>query len=230
MNVSVISRVEDTGSFLGETAVVIDVLRATSTMVTALANGAGGIRPFSEPVQAAAECTNQNGHLLCGERGGVRIEGFHLGNSPLEFDAHTVNGKMLLMSTTNGTRAIEACLEAKNIYIASALNAGAVAERLLREQQPVTIVCAGTKGKFSLDDFAVAGLVASYLASDGVKYDDTALAAVLLAQKCDLHEMLASSLHGRRLMELGFGEDVEYCAQINKFNLVPALVDNTIFG
>ncbi len=223
MEVTVIPRAEEINNIEGKAAVIVDVLRATSSMVTALASGAGGIIPFLTPEGALEYYRRQNGnHLLCGERNGVKIAGFHLGNSPLEYDRKTVAGKTLLMTTTNGTRAINGCRGAAKVLIACALNAPAVAEKLLVLNKPVAIVCAGTKGEFSLDDFAVAGLVVKLLGDrEKIVMDDLTMAALMLAESDSIKTLLSRSLHGQRLVELGFGRDIDYCSAVGRINLVP---------
>lgn len=223
MQVTVVPHAGEIIGISGKTAVVIDVLRATSTMVTAFANGATAVMPFFTPEEAKQYYGwHNNKLLLCGERKGVKITGFHLGNSPLEYTGDVVAGKTLLMTTTNGTKAIKRSETAGTILIGSALNAPAVADQLLRLHEDVVLVCAGTRERFSLDDFAVAGLILCLL-RERVKLamDDRARAACLLAESREMRELLLMSNHGQYLVELGFTEDIEYCAQVGKINLVP---------
>ncbi len=221
MRVTVIPRTEEINEIKEKTVVIIDVLRATTSMVAALANGAKQIIPFLTPQEAKGYATHSGDFLLCGERKGVKLSGFDLGNSPREFTRERVENKTLLMTTTNGTRAINQSLSAKHIFIASALNVQALVERLKSERE-VVIVCAGTKGKFSLDDFAMAGLVISFLEKNNdIDLDDLGVAAKLLLKDRTLYSLLAASHHGERLENLGFNEDLVYCSQVGVINLVP---------
>ena len=221
MRVTVIPRTEEINEIKGKTAVIIDVLRATTSMVIALANGAKQIIPFLTPREAKDYATRAGDFLLCGERKGVKLPHFDLGNSPREFTKERVENKTLLMTTTNGTRAINQSLTAKRIFIASALNVQALMERIGSEKDLV-IVCAGTKGKFSLDDFAVAGLIISYLEKNNdIVLDDLGAAAKMLLKDRTLYSLLAASRHGERLKHLGFQEDVAFCSQEGVINLVP---------
>ena len=146
----------------GGVAVVIDVIRATSTMVTAFGNGAEAVYPTvsTEDALRLASSLGRDETLLCGERKGQKIEGFDLGNSPAEYDRETVEGKRLVMSTTNGTRAFIAASTADRILAASFLNLGAVAETVtdaVAAGSPLVVVCAGKEDRFSLDDAVCAG-------------------------------------------------------------------------
>ncbi|OAT80363.1 2-phosphosulfolactate phosphatase [Desulfotomaculum copahuensis] len=153
----------------GRTAVVFDVLRATSTIVTALANGCRAVVPVVDVDEAgrvaerlgqdAADGLESHGVLLAGERDGAKLPGFPHGNSPLEFGPEVIAGKTLVLTTTNGTRAIHGAAPAAAIYAGSLLNARAAAAAALAAGRDVTLVCAGTRERFSLEDTAAAGFV-----------------------------------------------------------------------
>src|SRR5207253_7702905 len=146
----------------GRVAVVIDVLRATSTMIEALANGARTIFPVATIDEAVrlGQNLDRTATLLCGERKSVRIEGFDLGNSPFEFTDDAVAGKALVMSTTNGTRAVLCAADARRALVASLLNLDAVAQAVAEDGDDVAIICAGREQRFALEDAVCAGLIA----------------------------------------------------------------------
>lgn len=211
----------------GSVCVVIDVLRASTTMVTALANGCPGIMPVETP-EEARQLASEGGRLLGGERNGLRIEGFHFGNSPLEYTSAAILARFLVFTTTNGTRAIRACAEADSLFVACFLNANAVARYLRSVQRHVIIVCAGTRGEPSIEDTVCGGMLLDLLqrplspqASEGV--------ALWKAHQHDLAGMMKRvSAHGKSLVELGFERDIEYAAALNKFDVVPVRRDGLI--
>lgn len=215
----------------GRTAVVFDVLRATSTMVTALAHGCRGVIPVEEVEEARrlAEKLAAQKHpvLLAGERGGQKISDFPHGNSPLEFLPEVVAGKLLVLTTSNGTRAICRAAEAANrVLVGSLLNAGAVAREIAREGRDVALICAGSEGCFSLEDALAAGLVIEEMGlKEYSSLSDLAIAALHLARAYSTEPCLAfeHSRHGRKLLELGLKEDLKWCARKNVYQIVPAV-------
>ncbi len=199
--------------------VVVDVLRATSSMVTAMSNGCSGIHPVVEPSQAFPLADGRS-VLACGERQGVKIAGYHMGNSPLEFAGQAVEGKRLVMCTTNGTRAIRAAWGFRRMLIGSFLNGPTLAHRLREEGEGITIVCAGREGSFSLEDTLCAGMLLSDV--EGEMSDGAVAAATLFEKYQDrLEEVLLESEHGRFLRGIGFEEDVQYCARVGITESVP---------
>jgi 2-phosphosulfolactate phosphatase len=202
--------------------VVVDVLRATSSIVTALSNGCGGIYPVRDSSEAFP-FSDGTDVLACGERNGVRIPGYHLGNSPAEFSRQAVEGKRLVMCTTNGTRAIRAAAAYRRLFIGSFLNAPAVASRLAREEDDVTILCAGGERKFCIEDTLCAGMILSELEG---KMSDAAVASVSLFEQYHdrLAEVLEESEHGRFLERIGFAADIAYCARAGILNIVPEVL------
>jgi len=208
-------------------AVVIDVLRATSTIVTALANGCREVIPVMEIEEAVNMAKNydKNAFLLAGERGNVAINGFHLSNSPLEFTRETVEGKTIIITTTNGTRAIRRAYEAEEVVIGCMLNARAVAEHLCNQNKDVVILCAGTEGKFSLDDVMTAGMIAFDMCSrrNDIELDDLAFASKYMYEinKNDINAFLSNTYHYKRLKEAGFEDDIKYCLQNDVISIVP---------
>lgn len=152
----------DSDLLLNKSAVMFDILRASSTVSTALANGCKEIIPVVEVEDAfnLAETLPEGSFLLGGERGAMKVAGFHLGNSPLEYSTDKVKDKTVILTTTNGTRAIRRAAEGSGeVLIGSILNASAVARELMARGQDVALVCAGTRGQFSLEDTLAAGLV-----------------------------------------------------------------------
>lgn len=211
----------------GRVAVVIDVLRATSTMVAALSAGARAVVPV-ETVDAGFEAAShprRGDVVLGGERGGLRIEGFDLGNSPLEYTPEAVQGKTVILTTTNGTRALLTAKRADGVIAASFGNISAAAEWLRRRDQDVTVICAGTEGRLSLDDLQCGGMLISRLLEPGLvrELSDGARAATewFVSNVGTTDHVLSSCFHGQRLVALGFKQDVTFCAQIDISTVVP---------
>ncbi len=208
-------------SFKGSIAVVIDVLRATSTIINAIHNGCKGVVPVAEIEEALilGKKTFTQKPLLCGERHGKRIDGFDLGNSPAEFRGNVVRDKVLIMTTTNGTRALVAAREAKVIYVLSLLNLKTTVNRVARLNNDVNIICAGTNGQTSLEDNVCAGLFVDKLVKKSDKFlpDNKCSEIVIQANeyKDNLLAMLRTSRHGQYLEEIGFGPDLEFCSKLN---------------
>lgn len=221
-------------SLRGFAPVAIDVLRATSTITKALSSGALAVIPALEPDEAlaAAAAHTDGGCVLGGERGGLRIPGFHLGNSPAEYTPATVEGKVVLFTTTNGTRAIRRAAALGPVYILSFLNVAAVAAELKESGRDVAIACAGTHDEFSLEDVACAGALAEALGGpDGnVELNDLAWVARELyrAHRHKLAELLHNARHGTNLVALGLQEDLVACAQVDSLPLVPVYRDGQI--
>jgi 2-phosphosulfolactate phosphatase len=215
--------------------VVIDVLRATSSMAMALAHGARAIIPVEEISEATALRRADGSILLAGERDGRRIEAdisggidFDLGNSPREFTPETVRGKTIAMTTTNGTRALRACARARSILIASFINLTATSECVRkREGRSLLLVCGGTYEEAAYEDVLCAGAIADLIAgpeSEGLA--DSALLARKLYQleRNDLSAALSHSRNGRRLLERAdLRQDVEFCAGRDRTNVVARL-------
>jgi 2-phosphosulfolactate phosphatase len=204
----------------GAVAVVFDVLRATSTMVTALANGAAGIWPARTIEEAWAFKEKHPDALLGGERHGDRIEGFDLGNSPLEYGGN-VRGREIISTTTNGTIALRAVEHASSVLAASLLNNGAVALHL-RAEAPgeILLVCAGTFREAALEDILAAGMLISLLPGHALS-DSAELALALYRQEAhDLPNGLRRAKNGRALLAKGREAEVDWCARPSVFPLV----------
>ena len=216
--------------------VVFDILRATSSMITALANGATAIVPVAEISEALALRRDQPGILLAGERDGVRIPShltggisFDLGNSPREFTKQKVRDRTIAMTTTNGTRALRSCARAWAAFIGSFLNLRATSE-LLQHEPPnhLLVVCSGTFDQAAYEDVLGAGALCELLwptHSAGAVSDSAEMARRLyLLEKDDLSAAMAWSRNGRRLLaNLDLADDVPFCLQLDRFNLVAEL-------
>ncbi|WP_068775280.1 2-phosphosulfolactate phosphatase [Paenibacillus sp. FJAT-26967] len=211
----------------GKTVLVIDVLRATTTMLAALGSGSSCVVPV-ETVEEAWKL-HTLGDVLGGERGCERIAGFDLGNSPLEYTPATVEGRRVILTTTNGTLALHKALQARHVAAASLLNGAACAEAALAWQRDVVILCAGTRGAFCLEDGLCAGQIVSHLLSSGsgstlsICDFGRAMAACYTRHAGQLAEALEDSDNGRRLAGLGFRADLEYSARADTSRLVPVL-------
>ncbi|MDL2248947.1 2-phosphosulfolactate phosphatase [Tyzzerella sp. OttesenSCG-928-J15] len=208
------------------TAVAIDVLRATSVITTAISNGAAKIKAFMEIGEAFEYRKNNPGEniLLCGERNRILIDGFDLSNSPLEYTPAVVSGKTLAITTTNGTKAIEYAKNAAALYIASFLNLSAVAETVEKSSRKLALVCAGTEGRFSLDDFVCAGKLISLISEKtACSLDDGAYLAreYYSSKKENIKELIQESASYKGVIKAGFEKDLEYCLKESVLNCVP---------
>lgn len=226
------------GACAGGIAIVIDVLRASTTIITALAHGAARVRAVRTVGEARA-LAGQPGVLLGGERGGRPIDGFDLGNSPSEYTRQRMAGRDVVITTTNGTAALHACQDAAAILMGAVVNRSAVATAALRlaaGDQAVHLVCAGTDGDVTEEDLLGAGAIldaAIRLGADEHKdFDGPARAAVAdfravagsdgdpaAALAC----VFATSIGGRNLIALGMEDDLSPAAQIDSLPVVPRL-------
>ena len=213
-----------------DAAVVIDVLRATTTIAWALHHGAEAVQAFAdlEDLRAAAEAWPADQRLLLGERGGQTLAGFDLGNSPVAVVPATVSGKRLFMSTTNGTRALDRVRQVPLLVTAALPNREAVAQRLLKESpETVAIVGSGWEGTYSLEDSLAAGALAARLQelSQAVTLaNDEATAATALWQQWrhNPEACLRTASHGQRLIRLGdHDDDFRCCAGLDQLSVVP---------
>jgi 2-phosphosulfolactate phosphatase len=216
------------GRLSGSVAVAIDVLRATTTVVYALAAGCREIRPCADLTAARhlASDLPAGKALLGGERGGVPPPGFDLGNSPREYTAKTCGGQIVVLTTTNGTRALERAADAERVLVAAFVNFSAVCEQLLQERRPIHIVCAGYKGEPALEDILLAGaLVDCVCEEEDVRLNDSARVAwdSFENQSQVLRGTFEISRGGAHLISLGFGDDLAAALEVDKFTLVPEL-------
>lgn len=212
-------------SLRGKNAVVIDVLRATSVIVTAIHNGATAVTPFKNAADAMRYAHGMAGVVTGGERNAERIAGFDCGNSPFEYSPAVVAGKEVVLSTTNGTLAIERASLAGKTFILCMLNVGAAARALLPEKRDAAIICSGTDGKFSADDALCAGaFVDAVCRLAEIKLDDAGRFArdfYAMSKHRDMKDTLRDCFHLRRLQERGYGADVDYCLRLDVMDTTP---------
>jgi 2-phosphosulfolactate phosphatase len=196
--------------------VVFDVLRATSTMITALAHGSPAIYPVSSIEQARSLKAENERRILGGERHGLPPDGFDFGNSPLEY--LQPEGREVILTTTNGTWALGHCQHAKRVWVASLLNLEATAEHL-EKSESLLILCAGTFETASLEDIYAAGALVAMLA-DHCTSDAASVAKATYANwGNDAQACLRAARNGRALLARGWGDQIDWCAQISRFPL-----------
>ncbi len=223
----------------GRAVVVVDVLRATTTIAVALANGAKAVLPAGTTDEALriAQNLERDAVILAGERKSERIQGFALGNSPAEFGPEVVGGKTIVMTTTNGTSALVATQGAKEVMACAAVNFSTVVARcrtVLAETGDLVILCAGVERHFALEDAFAAGRLAKLLLPEGgartVEINDSAIAALELARHYGERwgRALKASTHGRELVALGFKNDLELCAAQDTHPVLPVYADRRI--
>lgn len=222
--------------------VVFDILRATTSMVTALSNGAEAILPVSEIAEALAAARQNPGAILAGERDGLRIRtaqtgsvDFDLGNSPREFTAERVRGKKIVMTTTNGTRALQSCKHAARVFAGSFLNLAATA-RAVEQIAPknLIVICAGTFEEAAYEDTLAAGAICDLLwKTFAAGATDAAHMAreIFLKANGDLLTAFAHSRNARRLLSrVELSQDVPFCAQQDTVDLVAELKEGAVRG
>lgn len=210
--------------------VVIDVLRATSAICTAFENGVEKIIPVSTVDEARA--LKEKGFLAAAERDGIVVEGFDFGNSPYSYMDASIKGKTIALTTTNGTKAINAAKNAAQVVIGSFLNKQALADYLVTQNKSIIMLCAGWKDKFNMEDTLFAGALTQLLV-DSNKFStdcDSAKAAMLLYNnaKNDLYAFLGDSSHRQRLGRLSLEKDIRYCLQTNQCSSIPILKGNEL--
>jgi 2-phosphosulfolactate phosphatase len=201
------------------TAVVIDVLRATTTLSVALDNGARAVIPVASPEAALAIRAREPGALLCGERQGLRIPGFDLGNSPAEYAAEVVANRTLIFASTNGSLALLAAAGCRRRLLAAFVNVAAVL-RALAGERFVLLLCAGKEGRFAIEDAACAGMIAAALAARGASIEGGAARAALALAPRDataVRTLVQGASHARTLRALhaSFAGDVQRCATLD---------------
>jgi 2-phosphosulfolactate phosphatase len=219
----------------GKLVVVVDVLRASSTIVHACENGVERIIPVAsvEDATKLLPTLDRKSSLLGGEREGIKIDGFDLGNSPLEYTSKVVTGKTLVFSTSNGTVAITSSAAAKEIALGCFLNLSAVVAHVISSRvRKVAVLCAGDLGQLSLEDFVCGGHIVDGIVkgtrAQTTLNDGAAAARTLAAAVGDAGEVVRASSHGLHLAELGFEDDLEFCSRIDCFETVPIVVDGRI--
>lgn len=208
--------------------VIIDILRATTTICVAFDNGVLEMIPVGQP-EEAANLKTQN-YLAAAERNGKTVDGFELGNSPQEYTSQKVKGEKIAFTTTNGTRALELAKEAANVYIGSFLNLQALVKKLLEGNRDILLFCAGWKDKVNIEDTLFAGAVAESLKH---RYDAGG-DAVMIARdlynnaKEDLNNYLQKASHVQRFKTLHVESDLDVCLQLNSSKNVPVFRNGCI--
>lgn len=220
--------------FTGKNCVVIDVLRATSVISQALENGAKEIVPVGT-IEFAMKVSGDSfgGHrILAGERNTKKIDGFTLGNSPSEYVREVIEGKSIILFTTNGTKAIVKAKFSEKLITCSFLNLNAVADYIVNLDQDFEILCAGDNGRFSLEDTVCAGKLINQITkqSEDVVLTDSARSSVALSKTFgrSIKKMLAETEHGKKLIANGFEKDIEDCAQLSKGEIIPSFKEGVI--
>jgi 2-phosphosulfolactate phosphatase len=220
--------------FTGKTTVVIDVLRASSTIITALTNGAKEVVPVGT-VEFAVKVSGGifgGQTLLGGERNTKKIEGFALGNSPSEYTKEIVNGKSIVFYSTNGSRAIVKAKYSANLFICSFNNLKQLAKHLKKLNEDVIILCAGNNNFFSLEDAVCAGMLISELITGNKKnkLTDASTSALTLFKSFgkNIFKMLSETDHGQLLITNGFEEDLKACAEFDSTDVIPFYSENVL--
>lgn len=226
----------NTGDLTGRAVLVIDVLRATSSIVTALAAGAKAVVPAATSEEAVRLTSNleKGGFVLAGERRSLKIEGFALGNSPREMTPEAVGGKTVYLATTNGTPALVAAQGGDPVLVAAAVNFSAVADRartLFMDRSDLVIICAGRERQFAMEDAYTAGRLIKAVRRGvrKVALNDAAQVSLdLAAQQGGWQDAFAASAAARQLIEAGLKEDIAFCAQPDRASVVPVYADRRI--
>ncbi|MFB0507474.1 MAG: 2-phosphosulfolactate phosphatase [Thermodesulfobacteriota bacterium] len=216
----------------GKVFVVIDVLRATTTIIEALSHGCTEVIPVVTVDEAFSLAKRLPGRdtLIGGEEGGLKVDRFDLGNSPREYTRDFVSGKRVILTTTNGTKAVQSVADCEHVFVAGFTNAHVVVQRCSTLNADPVMVPAGMKGRFSLEDVVCGGMLIDLLEKQGVALTDGARASRILykAFARNLLEMARTCEHGRELMRLGFEEDVAFCVQTNVSSCVPVFKKGSI--
>ncbi|MCH7512388.1 MAG: 2-phosphosulfolactate phosphatase [Bacteroidetes bacterium] len=212
----------------GKIVVVVDILRATSCITTGLAHGIMSITPYA----SLEECRSmkQKGYYIAGERGGRKVDGFDIGNSPYSYMEPHLKDQKIAITTTNGTIAIEKSNDAEKIIIGAFLNLAAVVNYLRTQGNDVVILCAGWKGHINLEDTMFAGALALTLESEFHYTDDAVLLAKALYKemKGSMLHAIQNASHVKRLKKFNVNKDVEFCLTPNRYDVVPVLKNGEI--
>lgn len=214
----------------GKILVVIDILRATSSMVVGLAHGAKGIIP----VETVEECLRYRkmGYICAAERNGMVVDGFDMGNSPFSYMEDRVKNTMIAMTTTNGTLAIKQSARAAEIVIGAFLNLSALVEWLNTKKESVILLCSGWKNRINLEDTLFAGAMVHLLRETHKPDCDAALLAekLYIDSNGDLHGIVMQSSHAHRFQALGIEQDIELCLKTNLYPIVPILKQGVLIA
>ena len=203
--------------------VVIDIFRATSSICYGIENGAEAIIPVASI--EACESYRHSDFLLAAERNGEVVEGFDFGNSPFSYIKEKVDGKTIVLTTTNGTHAINMSRGASKIVIGSFLNLASLCDWLKTQPHDILLLCSGWKDKVNLEDTLFAGGVVHYLRDENYALDDAGIASedLYIMAKDDLNSYLKKTSHSERLKKLGIEEDIKFCLNLNITKEIPVL-------
>ncbi len=215
------------GELVGKTVVVIDVLRASTTIIAALDAGALGVIAKRD-IESARQCAGSiDRALLGGERSAAHIEGFDLGNSPLEYSPAVVDGRVIVLCTTNGTKAVKIAMEGELVMIGAITNRAAVVDEVIEAGRDIMLVCSGTDGEVSEEDCFAAGLIAELLDGWGTLTERarelSINAGTALCGAGDIESVLFRTFHGHRLHQLGHASDIHAAARMDSSKCVPML-------
>jgi 2-phosphosulfolactate phosphatase len=211
----------------GDLIIVIDVLRTTTSIITAISSGAKSIIPTETLREAYQLHKRHPNYLLVGERNGRRPRGFDFGNSPQELISKEIRGKDLIITTTNGTKALTGSKQAKWVLCGAFLNAGAIAKEAVdisnEQRAGVSFVLAGEEDRFSFEDFVCAGAIVEEFPRGHAHLSDGTLAAIAAFKqiRSNLCENIAKGEHAKRLIELGLQKDIEFSCQIDAYDVIP---------
>jgi len=228
MKIDVIISAEDIhdSKIKDKIVVVIDIFRATSVIITALNNGCKEVIPYLtiEETLESAKKLNREDYVLGGERKAVKIKGFDLSNSPLEYTDELIRNKIVLFTTTNGTRTLTKSVSAKRVFIAAMINSESVARKLLKINEDVVIINAGTNGNFSMDDFICSG----YIINEMLKYNEdmeltdiAKTANMIYEENFDIISYVRKATHYSVMKSLKLDADIEYCIRKSIVEIVP---------
>ena len=225
----------DTAELENKSVVVIDVLRATTSICAALKAGARSVIPTAGPGEAGEMRAKLEADtvILAGERNGVKIDNFDLGNSPTEFTPDTVGGKSVIMTTTNGTLALRRASRGKRVLAAALVNVSRVAEAVCALDRDVVMICSGREGHFSIEDTLCGGMLIHQLTAKhkvSAELNDAASLALLLyrTNRSAIRQAVAQGEHGKFLQSIGFGPDVDIATEVDAMSVLPILRDGRL--
>ncbi|HEX9975069.1 MAG TPA: 2-phosphosulfolactate phosphatase [bacterium] len=216
-------------------AVVIDVLRASTSIVTALHNGARSVIPVAkvETARSLAVKLRDRSVLLCGERNEMIIDGFDLSNSPMEYTNDRVRDKTIVFTSTNGAQLFDFASNAAQVLVGAFVNVRVLSEHIAHFETDVALLCAGKNGRIGLEDVVCGGMIVDHLverATNPMELNDGAIAAKILYQNyaANIMEMLYQASHGKRLIEIGQEHDLKICGSVDAVGVIPVLSDNEL--
>lgn len=214
----------------GRIAIIIDVLRASTSIITALASGSQGVIPLSEVEEARklAQKFSSQSVLLGGERNEMPIPGFNLSNSPFDYTVDRVENKRIIFTSTNGARLFDHARQAEVCVVGAFVNVTSLCNYILKTGLDIAILCAGKKGSFGLEDVVCGGLIVDKISAaspDTLHLNDGAVASQILYNfyADNIYDMLVQSSHGKRLIEIGQEKDLKRCASIDSIQAIPFL-------